>query len=83
MQDELHGGRTGTRGTVPDGTMTAGTPATPAGGDLAPPPAVAPKVDSVPSDQLWRAAILAARQAAVTAAEIRRAFDASSEAPRP
>jgi hypothetical protein len=44
------------------------------------PPARAPKVDSVPSDQLWRAAILAARQAAMTAAELRRALDATSGA---
>ena len=32
-------------------------------------------MEHVPSDQLWRAAVLAARQAAVTAAELRRAFD--------
>jgi len=33
------------------------------------------KVESVPSDQLWRAAVLAARQAALAAAELRRALD--------
>ena len=32
-------------------------------------------VENVPSEQLWRAAVLAARQAAATAAELRRAFD--------
>lgn len=33
-----------------------------------------PRVESVPSDQLWRAAILATRRAAVSAAELRRAL---------
>lgn len=32
-------------------------------------------IDSVPSDQLWRAAVSAARQAAMTAAELRRALE--------
>jgi hypothetical protein len=32
------------------------------------------QVESVPSELLWRAAILAARQAAVSAAELRRAL---------
>lgn len=35
-------------------------------------------VESVPSEQLWRAAILAARQAALSAAELRRAFEAAA-----
>ena len=34
-------------------------------------------VESVPSDQLWRAAVLAARQAALAAADLRRALEAT------
>jgi hypothetical protein len=37
----------------------------------------------VPSEQLWRAAILAARQAALAAAEIRRALDETTHPPIP
>ena len=37
----------------------------------------------VPSDQLWREAIDAARQAASAAAELRRAIEASRLAARP
>jgi len=33
-----------------------------------------PRVEGVPSEQLWRAAILAARQAALAAADLRRAL---------
>jgi hypothetical protein len=33
------------------------------------------QVESVPSEQLWRAAILAARQAALSAAELRRVLE--------
>jgi hypothetical protein len=33
-------------------------------------------VSAVPSEQLWRAAVLAAREAALAAAELRRTFDA-------
>lgn len=39
------------------------------------------RVDSVPSDQLWRAAVSAARQAATTAAELRRALGEARTAP--
>ena len=39
------------------------------------------QVESVPSEQLWRAAILAARQAAVSAAELRRALEARTPPP--
>ncbi len=38
------------------------------------------RVDGVPSEQLWRAAIFAARQAAVSAAELRQAFEATRPA---
>lgn len=54
---------------------------TPAPGDALAHPAAA-----VPSDQLWRAAIDAARQAADAAAELRRVLDATrrgrAQAPR-
>ena len=33
-------------------------------------------VSTVPSEQLWRAAVLAAREAALAAAELRRTLDA-------
>jgi len=39
------------------------------------------RVESVPSEQLWRAAILAARQAAIAAAELRRALEQVPPAP--
>ena len=55
---------------------------------IAVPAAVAPapipaagRVESVPSEQLWRAAILAARQAAIAAAELRRALEQGSPTP--
>ena len=51
----------------------------PTPGAVAPAPEVT-HVESVPSEQLWRAAILAARQAALSAAELRRAFEASTPA---
>ncbi len=35
----------------------------------------APSVTGVPSDQLWRAAVLAAREAATTAAELRQSIE--------
>jgi hypothetical protein len=41
------------------------------------------RVENVPSDQLWRAAVLAARQAAFAAAELRRALDEDTVAPPP
>jgi hypothetical protein len=41
------------------------------------------RMDSVPSDQLWRAAVLAARRAATAAAELRRALDEDAGAPPP
>jgi len=43
-------------------------------------PPAAPRVEGVPSEQLWRAAILAARQAALAAAELRRALAESAAA---
>jgi hypothetical protein len=33
-------------------------------------------VSAVPSEQLWRAAVMAAREAALTAAELRRSLEA-------
>jgi hypothetical protein len=39
------------------------------------------QVESVPSEQLWRAAILAARQAALSAAELRRALEERTAPP--
>ena len=77
MQDEQYVGSAG-RPAAPEGVVAPASTVLGAGMDGA--PARAPKVDSVPSDQLWRAAILAARQAAMTAAELRRALDATSRA---
>ena len=39
-------------------------------------PATVTSVSAVPSEQLWRAAVLAAREAALTAAELRRSLEA-------
>ena len=79
MQDEQYVGSAG-RPAAPEGVVAPASTVLGAGIDGAPPPTRAPKVDSVLSDQLWRAAILAARQAAMTAAELRRALDATSRA---
>jgi hypothetical protein len=58
--------------TTADGASTAAasslTPAT-------------PRMEGVPSEQLWRAAILAARQAALVAADLRRALAESAATP--
>ena len=78
MQDEQYMGSAG-RPAAPEGVGAPPPVAFAAGGDGVATPVRAPRVDSVPSDQLWRAAILAARQAAMTAAELRRALDATSE----
>jgi hypothetical protein len=40
------------------------------------PPTGVTSVSAVPSEQLWRAAVMAAREAALTAAELRRSLDA-------
>ena len=45
-----------------------------AGGGV--PPMGAASVSAVPSEQLWRAAVLAAREAALAAAELRRSLEA-------
>lgn len=60
---------------VPDGSIAAAAAGDPSRDA---PPVGASPVDSVPSDQLWRAAILAARQAALTAAELRRALESGA-----
>ena len=39
-------------------------------------PAGVASVSAVPSEQLWRAAVLAAREAALAAAELRRSLEA-------
>ena len=39
-------------------------------------PGGAGSVSAVPSEQLWRAAVMAAREAALTAAELRRSLEA-------
>ena len=52
--------------TVPTGGLSVGGPGS---------------VVGVPSEQLWRAAVLAAREAALTAAELRRSLDAQRGAP--
>ena len=39
-------------------------------------PGGAASVSGVPSEQLWRAAVMAAREAALTAAELRRTLEA-------
>jgi hypothetical protein len=39
-------------------------------------PAGVPSVSAVPSEQLWRAAVVAAREAALAAAELRRTLEA-------
>jgi hypothetical protein len=39
-------------------------------------PSGAASVSAVPSEQLWRAAVMAAREAALAAAELRRSFEA-------
>lgn len=39
-------------------------------------PGGAASVSSVPSEQLWRAAVIAAREAALSAAELRRSLEA-------
>jgi hypothetical protein len=48
----------------------------PDGGPGAGMPGLATSVSAVPSEQLWRAAVLAAREAALAAAELRRSLEA-------
>lgn len=70
-------GRT-TSGASEDAAADAPIPA------AAPAPAASmPRVEGVPSEQLWRAAILAARQAALAAADLRRALAEAAVASAP
>ena len=66
-------------GAVPSAAMA--TPAIPAAARSASLSAAAPRMEGVPSEQLWRAAILAARQAALAAADLRRALAESARSP--
>jgi hypothetical protein len=59
-------------GTLPDRSVLERQPITNPPGPL---PLVG-SVSGVPSEQLWRAAVLAAREAALTAAELRRSLEA-------
>ena len=76
MREEQYG-RSASSPIAPDSALTASAAADAASGM----PVAAPKVDCVSSDQLWRAAVMAARQAATTAAELRRALDDAAADP--
>jgi hypothetical protein len=80
MQHEHRGAATadaeGARGrAISTGGTTAGGLAA---SDVAARPSPADAAEGVPSEQLWRAAIRAAREAAVLAAELRRQIAASA-----
>jgi len=79
MLEELY---TENDGRTPEDGATSGTTADGANDALAASLSPAtPRVEGVPSEQLWRAAILAARQAALAAADLRRALAESAAAP--
>jgi hypothetical protein len=79
MLEELY---TENDGRAPDDGATRGTTTDGASDALAASVVPAtPRVEGVPSEQLWRAAILAARQAALAAADLRRALAESAAAP--
>ena len=59
-------------GPLPDSTVAERQTGVPPAGS----PGIPGSVAGVPSDQLWRAAVIAAREAALTAAELRRSLEA-------
>ena len=61
-------------GTLPDRTVAERQPGTVSSGATS--GGGTGSVTGVPSEQLWRAAVLAAREAALTAAELRRSLEA-------
>jgi hypothetical protein len=78
MLEELY---TENDGRAPEDGATSGTTGDGASGaSPASVPPATPRVEGVPSEQLWRAAILAARQAALAAADLRRALAESAAA---
>jgi hypothetical protein len=74
MQQEMRG--RGDAASPSEGALSDGSVGErPVGVFAAVGPGPVPSVSDVPSDQLWRAAVLAAREAAMTAAELRRSLE--------
>jgi hypothetical protein len=77
MQEEQYPrAGSGSAPSAPTDDAAAGPP--PVSAAVGPYAAPLGRVEGVPSEQLWRAAILAARQAALAAAELRRALEESA-----